>query len=307
MKIELEAQPRRSASMKYAKVTLLGFALVLAGAAAALAQEQAPATTPPPKVLVITREFVKPGKAGAIHEKMESAFVQAMTRANWPTHYLAMTSLSGAPRALFFVGYDSFAAWEKDNEATAKNATLAAALDRAAMADGELLSSMDLGVFVYNPEASLRAPVDIAHMRYFEITAFHPRIGHRKEWDELVKLYLHGFEKIAGGHWATYESAYGSSGDTVLVITPMKSASEIDQEFAQGKEFEEAMGKDGMKKVHELEAASIESTQSNLFLFNPAMSNVAEEWVKADPDFWKHKTAASGMPKKSAEKKTEKP
>jgi hypothetical protein len=54
-----------------------------------------------PKILQITREFVKPGKAGTAHEKAESAFVQAMSRAKWPTHYIGLTSLSGKSRALF--------------------------------------------------------------------------------------------------------------------------------------------------------------------------------------------------------------
>src|SRR5712664_3428914 len=51
----------------------------------------------------------KPGKSGAAHERTESAFVQAMKRAKWPTHYLAVESLSGKSRALFLTGYDSFA------------------------------------------------------------------------------------------------------------------------------------------------------------------------------------------------------
>ena len=90
-----------------------------------------------------------------------------------------------------------------------------------------------------------------------------------------------------------------------LVITAMKSASEIDRSFAQGKEFEAAMGEDGMKKLSELSAAAIESTQSNLFAFNPRMSYVSDDWVKADPDFWKPAHAAAAAPKKS-EAKSEK-
>ena len=49
----------------------------------------------PPKVLLLQREFVKPGVGGAPHMKTESAFVQAMTAAKWPTHYLGMDSMSG--------------------------------------------------------------------------------------------------------------------------------------------------------------------------------------------------------------------
>ena len=100
----------------------------------------------PPKVLLVQREFLKPGICGAPHMKTESAFVQAMTAAKWPTHYLGMDSMSGQSRALFLVGYDSFAAWEKDNLATQKNATLSAALDRALQADGPSLP-LRCGVF----------------------------------------------------------------------------------------------------------------------------------------------------------------
>src|SRR5271165_5650627 len=88
-------------------------ALVVAVSGIAVAQDK-PASHMPPKVLVVTREYTKPGRAGAMHEKTESAFIQASMNAKWPTHYLAVESLSGRPRALFFFGYDSFEAWEKD-------------------------------------------------------------------------------------------------------------------------------------------------------------------------------------------------
>jgi len=254
----------------------------------------------PPKVLNITREYTKPGKAGSTHEKAESAFVQAMRNAKWPTHYLAMESLTGKPRALFFTGYDSFEAMEKDFMATQKNETLSSALERAEIADGELLSDSDAGDFVFREDYSLRPETDIAHMRYFDISLFHVRPGHEKEWDTLVKMYTKGFERIADTHWVTYEAVYGQTGGTYIVITPMKSAAEIDRNSAQGKQFEEAMGAEGMKKIAELSAATIESSTSNLFAFNPRMSYASDEWVKDDPDFWKAK------PSHAAAKKAEK-
>ena len=52
--------------------------------------------TAPPKVLVVTREFLKPGRGGSPHEKTESAFVQAMAAAKWPTQYIGADALSGA-------------------------------------------------------------------------------------------------------------------------------------------------------------------------------------------------------------------
>jgi len=270
-----------------------------------VAQEMPEGITPPPKILVIDREFLKPGKGGAAHEKTESAFVQAFARAKWPTHYFAANSLTGKNRTLFFIPYPSFEAWEKDGLAQQKNAALSAATDRATFADGELLSETDAGVFMYNEDQSLRGPVDIAHMRYFEIDLYRVRPGHRKEWGDIVKLVKAAYEKIPDAHWAVYEAAYGQEDATYLVIIPMKSAAEIDKNMEQDKQFVEAMGEDGMKKLGELESSAIEFTQSNLFLFSPAMSYPPDAWVKADPDFWKSKAAtpAKAMPKAKSDEK----
>jgi len=282
-------------------VLLLG-SLVVGSFGVAAAQEQ---PMPPPKVLTVTREFVKPGKGGAVHDKAESAFVQAFARAKWPTHYLAMNSVSGKPRVLFLTGYESFEAWEKDVKAVDKNAALSGALDHAGVADGELLDSVDGGAWAYREDYSLRAPVDIAHMRYFEISVYRVKQGHRKDWDDGMKMVLAASQKASPeSHWACYEAAYGAPEGTYVFITPMKSAAEIDKAFAQNKDFMSAMGEEGMKKLEELSAASIESSESNLFMFNPKMSYVSDDWVKADPDFWKPKTAAApaAAPKKPAEK-----
>jgi hypothetical protein len=276
--------------------------LLFGGLGQAIAEEMS-GTTPPPKVLAVFREFLKPGKGGSPHEKAESAFVRAFASAKWPTHYLTATSVTGKPRALFFVGYDSFDAWEKDNLATQKNATLSAALERAAAGDADLLTDTDGGILVYNEEQSLRAPVDIAHMRYFEIYLYRVRPGHRKEWNDLVKLVKDAYEKVPDTHWATYEEVYGREDLTFVVFVPLKSAAEIDQGMTRDKQFLDALGEDGFKKLGDLESSAVEFTQANLFQFSPSMSYARDEWVKADPSFWKPKTApAAKAPAKAEEK-----
>jgi len=281
------------------KPTGLGLLLcVLAGCSGlGIAQEKAGVMTPP-KVLVIFREFLKPGRTGTTHEKSESGFVQAFRAAKWPTEYLAVDSLSGKPRSLFLTGYDSFAAWEKDAQAVQKNATLAAALDRAGLLDGDLQSDADASVLTYREDLSLRAPVDLPHMRYFEISLFVVKPGHEKDFEDLAKLYVSAYEKIPDVHWAAFQLMYGQqSGAVYAVFSPLKSASEVDQEIVTGKQFEQSMGADGMKKLSDLSAASMESAQTNLFIFNPRESYVSDKWVAADP-FWK---VAAKKPAKPAE------
>jgi len=274
-----------------AGLCLLCTGLGLTGAISTVAQAQTAGTTPPPKVLEIIVETLKPGQSGTPHMKTEAAFVQAFADAKWPQHYLGMDALSGKQRAVFFVSYDSFEAWQKDTEASQKNATLAAALDSASIADGALLESLENNLYVYREDLSLRAPVDIPHMRYMEITVFNIRPGHGNDWDTLVKMYMAVFEKIPDAHWATFEKMYGSttSGARYISVTPMKSLAEVDKEMMDDKAFAAAASPEQLQKIRELTASGIESIESSLVQFNPKMSYVPEGWSKADPTFWNQK------------------
>lgn len=267
----------------------LGCCLVCgSGLLVAQNQKNPDGTTNPPKVLLIMREFLKPGKQGSPHMKSESAFVRAMAAAKYPTHYFAMTSLSGQPRALFIVGYDSFADMEKDNDAMMHNKALAETFDRDAIVDGDLLKSSDQSEWTFDPDSSVHPAVKIEQMRYMEMTAIKVRIGHMAEWKELVKLYQQGYENVEGVHAAVFESQYGQdNGDLFLVVSPMRSLSEVDDEPAQGKAFQAALGADNLKRFHELSASCIESLQTNLFEMSPSMSYVPDAWVEANPGLWK--------------------
>src|SRR5579863_8511056 len=146
--------------MNNIRMLLLGMSLAVAGSAFAAAQDAAPA---PPNVLQITREWVKPGKTGAIHDKSEAAFLAASSRGKLQGHYIAVNSISGKARALYMFRYPSFAAMEQDQKIIDKSATLTAEFDRAAVADGELLDGIDTSVFVYNPEWSYHPHPDLSH------------------------------------------------------------------------------------------------------------------------------------------------
>jgi len=140
--------------------------------------------------------------------------------------------------------------------------------------------------------------VNIAQMRYFEITQFVVRPGHEREFEALAKMYVDGYGKaVPNAHWATFERQYGAStgdsvGDVFLILNPMKSLAEVDSSFADSKKFDSSMNESERKKLAELSAASIESVQTNLFSFNPKESYPDPEWIKAD-SFWKPKVAAS--------------
>lgn len=280
---------------------LTGLAVTFACVTAARAQSEG---NPVPKVLQITREYTKPGKAGQAHEKMEAAFVQAMAKAKWPVHYLALTSLSGKQRALFMTRYPSFEAYEKDGANVQKNANLSTALERASVADGDLLESEDQGVFVYEEEMSLRPRPDLSHMRFMEISVYHVRPGHDRDWEEAVKMVKAAYEKaVPEAHWGTFREMYGGDGGTYLVLIAHETLAQIDRGLLEDhKKFAGAMGEDGMKRLSELVAAGVESSQHQLFAFSPSMSYIYDEWIKSDPDYWKPK-ATTSLAKTTEDKK----
>jgi len=266
-------------------VSLALSSLFVASALVAAAQ----ATTPPapPKVLVIQREYLKPGKAGAIHASSEANFVRAVTDAKWATHYIAMDSMSGPTRALFMSGYDSFDAWGKDQETTNANPALSAAIDQASLTDGELLTRYESLVYLYHPEMSLHATVDISHARYWQLQTFHVKPGHDKDWSDLVKIYTDGFANLPAANWATYESQFAEdNGGVWVVITPLKNLGEVDNAMADGAKFWTGLSAANQKRVGDLAAASIESSQKNVFAVNPKESYVDPAWVTSAPEIW---------------------
>jgi hypothetical protein len=267
--------------------------LLLAAALSPVLNAQNAMEDGPPKVLVIHREYLKPGKGGALHERSESAFVHAFadTKSNYP--YFALDSLSGPSRSLFLFGYDSFADWEKETAAIRSNKALGAKLDQATLNDGDLLASYDVGAMMLRPDLSLnKGSIDGA--RFFEITTFVVKPGHLHDFTELAKTYIETYRKVSPqAHWDTFEVMYGNplpsaeGGDIFLVVNVMKSLADTDKSIQDSDKFASELGASGMQKVSELSAASIAATTTNLFAINPRESNPPSEWVKKEPAFWK--------------------
>ena len=253
---------------------------------------ESPGPNPPPKVLQIYREEVKAGK-GAAHVKVEKSFVAAMARANWPTHYLAMTAVTGPSEAWFLTGYPSFAAWEKDRDDTDKNTALTAELDRLIEKDGELLTNGRSLVAFLREDLSAGGPVDIAKMRYFRLLTFRVRPGHESDFQDSVKIVRSAYEKAKIElPWAVYQISGGMPGPTFMILLPMKSISEIDASISRAGAIREAEGPENEKSLAKMASDGFATVESNVFAFSPAMSYPSKEFVARDPEFWTPKKEA---------------
>jgi hypothetical protein len=274
---------------------VLCLTLTLAGIGVAAAQDSS--DMKPPAVIQINREWLKPGKSGAIHDRSEAAFVNLMNKGKLQGHYIALNSMTGKPRALYLTRYPSFEAWENDNKIFEKNASLASELDHAIVADADMLEGMDSAALVYNEDLSFHPRPDFSHARYYELTAFKVRLGHEKEWRESTKMYKEVMEKAGSTqHWGMYEVLYGGEAGVYIALTHRASLAEVDTERAESKKIMEAMGgEEAAEKLNQMFAAAVESVRTELFTINPKQSYVDEATMKADADFWKPKAPKSAV------------
>ncbi|HJQ25449.1 MAG TPA: hypothetical protein VKA60_16130 [Blastocatellia bacterium] len=280
------------------------FAICLLAAFASQALAQTP--QPPPKVLTIFREDVKPGR-GAAHEKVETSYAAAMRKAKWNTYSLALSSVSGVGDAWFLTGYPSLEAIETDHRNIEKNTALVNEYDRLDEMDSQFRTNQRMMIAVLQDNLSYQSSVDIPHMRYFDVITFRVRPGHEAQFAEAAKLIRDAYEKAKtpNVHWATYAVMSGAPSGTYLVFIPMKSLKEVDANMEAEKDFVMALGEGGGKKLEKIASEAYISMESSIYAFSPRMSYVPKEWEDADTAFWKPKAmTVAKAPMKKAPAKT---
>ena len=272
---------------------LLGLSLAVAASLPAAAQDASAATTAStPKYLQVIVEYTKPGKGGLAHDKTEGAFVQAMRKAKFPLHYTAYNATSGRTRAIYLGAFNSFDEMQQANKIYDAPA-VASEFERINVADGELLDEAHTIIFSSDPELSYHSKTPGPQNRYLEADIVQVRPGHGKDFEDLMKLYMAAFDKAGTTqHWGAYRTEYGESVGEYVFLTASNSEAEIDQRFSEDPKIGAALMDDDKKKIRELRAASIESERVEMYSVNPAQSYVSDDYIQADPGFWKPKAAA---------------
>ncbi len=277
----------------------LALCLCLLFISAAVAQDLAP--TPPPKMIQIYREEIKTGK-GAAHQKAEAAYVRTFTKYNFPTHYVALTTLTGPEEAWFISRYESYADFGKDQAFEDSHAGMRAELSANDEADGALRNASRSIFATYRADLSYRPGVNIPSQHFDSITIVRVRPGHIADFEAARKIIKDAHEKTAlKFNYSVYQVNSGMPAGTFLIITPFKTMADIDAAGPlHGQTYRDAVGDDGRRKLDELSNSGTLSSETMLFAVAPKMSYPAKEWIASDPAFWAPKPAA--MPAPAAKK-----
>jgi hypothetical protein len=277
--------------------SVAGLSLALAGSLAA--QAQAP-PVPPPNILNIEMNNIKPYQDGAF-DKVASEYPALSRQLKDPTHFVVLEALTGSPRAIYLYGYDSYEALQKNEEWELGNPAIDAKFDALDARQAPNVSEVRSAIWHYRSDLSNNpAEADIPHSHYWEVVIFHMRSGHVEKFEEMTKLYRDASLKIGRNvPWATYEGLAGVT-DAYLVLIPMTSLKDEDIGLAHKKDFGAALGEEGSHRMNKLSEESVASVEDNIWMVIPEWSYVEKSWIDADRQYWAPEPAAKPARKPAA-------
>src|SRR5262249_15565813 len=232
-------------------------------------------------------------------------FAEANRRGNGD-RWIALESVYGESNVYMFTSTrNSYADIEKANEA--EFAAVEKALGKGAFQ--KLVQDFNNTIVWDRAELrrrrwdlSSKAPQDaeaytklIGESRFLRTTAVHIRTGHVPEFEALLKQVKEAGEKNADFQPLFISQVIeGTKGSTFYVSTLRSSMGGFDKNPT----LREILGDDGFKKFQQITSDTVEIAESNLYRFNPELSNPPDDVAKVAMDFWHPKaTAASAKPK----------
>jgi len=161
-------------------------------------------------------------------------------------------------------------------------------------------------------DLSRKAPTDpatyakfIGESRVLRTTAVHVRPGRTADFEALLKEAKEAGEKAANTQPLMVSQVIEGGKGTTFYITSLRSSL---SGFDNNPTIRDILGEEGYKKFLQVNAESVEQTESVLFRFSPELSNPPEAVATVAADFWHPKTvmaAAASKPKAAAGKSVE--
>lgn len=238
-------------------------ALLLLFPTAALAQTADWAKTSTPKILSISNESLRSGYEDA-HRKVESGWREAFIKARYPSWFLGLSSLTGPSHMLFLTGFESYAAWQKDDDDQGANAALWTEQDKLSLEDATYVTARSHELLELMRDASVEAKYPFATTRFLAVTRAEvepAQLGAFREW--LSKRVT------ALPHVAAYRTVAGGSLSSFVVIEARPSraafaAARLDWDAPPG----------------------VKSMTRDLYNLDPMTSHVSAEMGKGQEKFW---------------------
>lgn len=243
-------------------------------------------TSQPPMLSVFVEEL----KAGmsADHEAHEAGWPAAFARAQSPSYYLAIESITGSPEVWYLVPNASFSAEAANMKSDNANSDLAAAQRTLTRDDAQYLEGTRAMHLMARPDLSFGAFPDLAQVRFFDITTIRIRLGHDQGWEQAAKKYMELAKRNAPGmSYRVYQVTAGMPGGTWLIFSSVNDYAGFDQMMANDRALWGGATPEEMAAMQKSVTDDFQFIMTNRYRVSPTMSYVAAETKAKAPDFWK--------------------
>jgi hypothetical protein len=279
------------------------FFVILLMSVAAISVARAQNTPhPPPNLLLIVREEIKPGEMPA-HALEAMRFVQVQKKANarLPENMrdgrLAMTPVAGNENEVSYLwAYDSFADFEAKHREADKLSTGVMRADFEQLPDARLHASQRDTLASYRPDLSYNVGgTDVATARFMSMQVIRLKPGHEDEYWAARKKILHAAFDKSGykGSLAVFQVRGGMPGPAYIIFRPMKSLGDLDTNATVMRDAMAANADEWNKMADR----SVVLNETTIYAFDPRLSVVSPDFAAHDtasPSFWNPTT--TGQP-----------
>jgi hypothetical protein len=275
-------------------------ALISAGLFSHAQQAQAP----PPAILEIYRDPVKPTKM-AEYTRVEGEAALACARAStWP--YMAIQSITGPQTEVWYMeGFESYAAVERSGEPFVKNAALNTELNRVMEAKTNLVGDASVVFAHYRDDLSSNVNLVQPRTRFFTVTLVTVRPGHEREFEEVHRTLKSVRQRAsAADNRVIYQVVSGIPKNIYLIFSAYRTLQIAGNSLDPAvDDYSSDVDDSTRSRLDDNIRVSVVSSETWLFSVNPAISNPAGEWIVDDPEFWKSSPAMQHqiVPKKPAD------
>jgi hypothetical protein len=249
-----------------------------------ISQAQQAQSAPPPAILEIYRDPVKPAKM-VEYTRIEGEAARAST---WP--YLTLQAITGPQIEVWYIeGFDSYASVEHSSEPVTRNAALGAELNRLMEAKANLVGDARVIFAHYRDDLSSNVELVQPRARFFTVTLVTVRPGHEREFEEIHRT-LKSVRQRAGAadNRVVYQIASGMPKNIYLIFSAHRSLQDAGIALDPAiDDYATDVDDSTRNRLDDYTRVAVQSSETWLFSVNPAMSNPAGEWIADDPEFWR--------------------
>jgi len=242
-----------------------------------------------PKLLILEREEIKPGKVTA-HAQAAGRFVQIAEKNQTNVYRVGGMAIAGNTNEIFYLSFaDSFADYERTVDFPQPMVAELASLETET---GDLHASQRTLIAQYVPELSYRPEAHTAALnnaKPISLFILRTRPGTYQQVQEVGKLYLEAYKKagITEEYWLAYTVRAGMPGNTWIFVEALPSLAALDRNFEQ--QFTKALGEENLKKISAMIKDITLSEEDLLVTVDPKVSRPTKEMVAANPSWWQVK------------------